>query len=89
MEQRAGDSRRADLRSSCALICSGLKMKGLSFHVNFMRGWARREKFLMKIQTTPTVPRNVRTSERDWHGPHFRIAETLDSSGSRPSGVHL
>jgi hypothetical protein len=38
MARRAGDLRRADLRSSCTLICSGPKMKGSSFRVNFMRG---------------------------------------------------
>ena len=43
----------------------------------------------MKIRVIPIVPRNALTSVRSLQGPHLTILDTRDSSGKRPSGVHL
>ena len=84
---RAGDASSAALSASCAATCSGPKTKGVPLHVRDVRGCARRAKFLMKMWTTPMVPKKACTSEMSAHGPQLATLSTFVGSGMRPSGV--
>ena len=81
--------RSAGLRASCTEICSGLKMKGASFHVSNVSGCARRAKSSMKTLTTLMVLRKAHTSERSLHGPQLTILSTLEGLGMWPSRVQM
>ena len=85
----AGELISMILRSSCNFICNCSNWKGISFLVRKINGAARFVKFSMNMRHTLIVPRNARTSDKSLHGPHFLITTTHDSSGSRPSYVHL
>ena len=87
MGRRAGEERSAVLSASCVEICSGSKMNGMSLCMRAVSGWARWAKFLMNTQTTPTILRNVQTSERSVQGPQLTILSTLTGSRMRPSEV--
>ena len=89
MGQRAGDASSAALSVSCMATCSGLKTKGVPLRIRDVSGCVRQVKFLMKMRTTPMVPRKAHTLEKSAHGPQLATLSTFVGSGTWPSGVQM
>jgi hypothetical protein len=60
MEQRAGELSNAFLRLSCMAACTVLNLNGVPLCISWTSGLACLEKFWMKIQHMPMLPRMCR-----------------------------
>jgi len=84
---RAGDTRSAFLRSSCAAVCSGPNSNGTPLRIRLTRGLVHFAKCRMNMQHTPIMPKNAQTSETFLQGPHLEILLIYLGLGSRPCDV--
>src|SRR5271169_792005 len=73
------------ITSSCSVVHS----KGTLVLNKLLSGPANLAKSLIKTLHTPTVPKNILTSDTFWQAGHRVITPTRSVSGNLPSTVHL